>query len=263
MNTKKIALIVVLTMVVLAAGSMNAVAIPQIPETYWGYAILDGELAPIGTEITVEEYDTGQIVGSYTTQYGGIYTGLYVMMVLIDDPGSEKDEGATNGEPLTWKINGIECSTPAPGTDIAESGKFNSYFTIVAHHSKCKGDTTPPTVTASLIPIEVEENEGLFKVEFSATDDCKAKPDPAVIAVIEAPILEDSEFEIKCLGGIPVENGQIIHVEVVEDSEYEYKYVDGVLKIEAPEITLKVTAIDVQGNIATAYANPTFAPEEG
>lgn len=133
MNTKKIASIVVLTMVVLVAGSMNVAAIPQIPETYWGYAVLDGELAPVGTQITVEEYDTGQIVGSYTTQYGGIYAGLYIMEVGIDDPTSkDRDEGAIKGAPLTWKINGIECSTPAPGTDKAESGRFNSYFSIVA-----------------------------------------------------------------------------------------------------------------------------------
>ena len=291
MNTKKIASIVALTMVVLAAGSMNVAAMPQIPETYWGYAILDGELAPIGTQITVEEYDTGQVVGSYTAQYDGIYAGLYVMMVLIDDPGSkDRDEGATNGAPLTWKINGIECCTPAPGTDKAESGKINHYFTIIAHHSD-KGDKKAPTVTASLIPVEVEETKGLFKVEFSATD--KRDADPTVIAVIETPTIEDQkiklkvedevmlkfnlekekveirgpkpemiELQIRCSGGIPVENGQIIHVEVVDDSVYEYKYVDGVLKITAPEITLKVTAIDVQGNSATAYANPAFAPEE-
>jgi len=290
MNTKKIASIVAFTMVVLAAGSMNVAAIPQIPEAYWGYAILDGELAPIGTEITVEVYGTGEVVGWYTTQYGGIYAGIYVMQVNIDDPGSEKDEGATNGEPLTWKINGIECSTPAPGTDIAESGKINNYFTIVAHHTECEGDTTPPTVTASLIPIEVGENEGLFKVEFSATDGCD--PDPTVTAVMEVPSIEDAEIELKvedevklefdleegkieikgpepemiemqirCYGGITVENGQMIDVEVVDGQEYEYKYEDGRLKIEAPEITLNVTAIDVRSNSATVSVNPSFAPE--
>ena len=130
---KKIASIVALTMVVLVAGSMNVAAIPQIPEYYWGYAVLDGELAPIGTQITVEVYGTGEEVGSYTTQYDGIYAGIYVMKVRIDDPTSEKDEGATKGEHLTWKINGIDCSTPAPRTDKAESGKVNRYFSIVAH----------------------------------------------------------------------------------------------------------------------------------
>lgn len=132
MNTKKIASIVALTMVVLVAGSMNVAAIPQIPEAYWGYVILDAEPAPIGTQITVEVYDTGEVVGLYTTQYGGIYAGIYVMKIGIDDPASEKDEGAANGESLTWKIHGIECSTPAPGTDIAESWKINNNFTIVA-----------------------------------------------------------------------------------------------------------------------------------
>ena len=132
METKKLALISALTIGLLAAGSLNAVAIPQIPETYWGYALLNDQPAPIGTQITVEVYGTGEVVGSYTIEYGGVYSGIYAMDVMIDNPESIKDEGADDGEPLTWKLNGIACSTPAPGTDTAQSGGINHNFSLIA-----------------------------------------------------------------------------------------------------------------------------------
>ena len=129
---KTVPLILILSLAIIAAAGIMTVtvtAIPQIPESYWGYAILNDDPAPIGTKVTVEVYSTGEVVGSYTIQYEA---GVYVMEVRIDDPASPKDEGAENGEPLTWKLNGIECSTPAPGADTAESGKINDNFTIVA-----------------------------------------------------------------------------------------------------------------------------------
>jgi len=135
METKKLALISALTIGLLAAGSLNAVAIPQIPETYWGYALLNDQPAPIGTQITVEVYGTGEVVGSYTIEYGGVYSGIYAMDVMIDNPESIKDEGADDGEPLTWKLNGIACSTPAPGTDTAQSGGINHNFSLIASSS--------------------------------------------------------------------------------------------------------------------------------
>ena len=149
-------------------------------------------------------------------------------------------------------------------------------------------DTTPPTITVQFIPIEVEADEGTFRIEFSATDDYD--PNPIVSAVLLVPSmvdlavefhvqdevklefdLEDNKVEIKGpnpeeewseiqrMGGIAVLNEQIIKVEVKEGLKYEYKYEDGGLKIEAPEIILRVTAIDASGNEATSTTSPTFA----
>ena len=126
---KKTVSTTVLVMVMIATGGMIAAAMPQIPESYWGYAILNDKTAPIGTQVTVEVYGTGEAVGSSTIQYE---EGLYVMKVMIDDPASPEDEGAENGDPLTWKLNGIECSTPAPGTDTAQSGGINNNFSLIA-----------------------------------------------------------------------------------------------------------------------------------
>ena len=149
-------------------------------------------------------------------------------------------------------------------------------------------DTTPPTITATFIPIEVEEEEGTFRIEFSATDDYD--PNPIVSAVMLVPSmvdlevefhvqdevklefdLEDNKVEVKgpnpeeewsevqIIGGIAVLNEQIIKVEVKEGLKYEYKYEDGGMKIEAPEIILRVKAIDASGNEATSTTSPTFA----
>ena len=147
MNTKKIASVVVLSMVVLAAGSMIVAAMPpQIPDYYWGYATLNGEPAPIGTEVTVEVYGTGEVVGSYTIKYED---GLYVMKILIDDSGNPEDGCAGNGDPLTFKLNGIECSTPAPGTQTAKSGGIHKNFSLVASASE-------PEILSAAVDIKPE-----------------------------------------------------------------------------------------------------------
>ena len=143
------------------------------------------------------------------------------------------------------------------------------------------------TVTAIFIPIEVEADEGTFRIEFSATDDYD--PNPIVSAVLLVPSmvdlavefhvqdevklefdLEDNKVEIKgpnpeeewseiqIMGGIAVLNEQIIKVEVKEGLKYAYKYEEGELKIEVPEIILRVTAIDASGNEEISTTSPTF-----
>jgi len=107
-------------------------------------------------------------------------------------------------------------------------------------------DATPPEVTAALVSIG--DDEGLFKVQFSATDDYD--PAPTVSAVIRA-----------CGKSIPVTNGQIIEIEI-EDDDCEIKWDDGRLKIEAPKVVLEVTAVDASGNGATATAVPPFPPDD-
>jgi len=88
-------------------------------------------------------------------------------------------------------------------------------------------DTTPPVITASLAPVDVEEDEGLFRVEFSATDEN--------LASVNA-----------LLNGEPVTNGQLVELEIDDDNEVEFD--DGILEMEAPSFELIVTAIDDSGN---------------
>jgi len=103
----------------------------------------------------------------------------------------------------------------------------------------CEEDATSPEVTAALVSID---EEGLFKVEFSATDNYDH--DPVVSAVIRA-----------CGRRISVTNGQIIEIEI-DDDDCEIGWDDGRLEIEAPNVVLEVTAVDGSGNEATATAVP-------
>lgn len=173
--------------------------------------------------------------------------------------------------------------------DITKPG--HPEVTKVEHDSVLEGiDLTLPVVTATLIPIEVEEDEGSFKVSFSASDDYDNYP--SVIAVIETPTMINPKVELKPgeephyefdlkdnkvvikgwnaeglweeilnLGGIKVTNGQLLDIETDEDS-FEAKFENNILKIEAPTVVLRVTATDASGNQSTASVTPVFAPEK-
>jgi hypothetical protein len=154
-------------------------------------------------------------------------------------------------------------------------------------------DQTPPEISVALNPIEIySPTEGLFQVEFNVIDDMD--PNPTVIAIIQVPLPEDlsdwtiklttdSAFtlkidyaakkleikdpnpetrlnEIQLYGGILVENDQILKIKLKDVDKFMCKDEKGIWKFEAPEVILQVTAIDYAGNVATAYAFPTFPP---
>ncbi len=109
-------------------------------------------------------------------------------------------------------------------------------------------DTTPPNISAALVPVgegdEVgDDDEGRFRISFSANDVCDQSPSvTAVLAVAGVP-------------DIPVTDGQIIEFEF-DDEDTEVDVEDGILEIEAPALTLQVTATDASGNTAVATAQP-------
>ena len=107
-------------------------------------------------------------------------------------------------------------------------------------------DTTGPDVSASLVPVaeDDDDDENLFRVEFSASDVCDANPSVSAL-----------------LNGEPVTDGQLVKLEIDDESETQFE--DGTLEIEAPSITLTATATDnTSGNIATATASPTFVDDD-
>lgn len=103
-----------------------------VPEAYWGTAFVNGNPAPAGSKITVEVYDTGEIVSSSIV----MANGLYSVDVIFDNELTPEDEGANEGDKLTWRINGIPTDIPAPGEDTANSGGINSNFNIFAKKQK-------------------------------------------------------------------------------------------------------------------------------
>ena len=118
-------------------------------------------------------------------------------------------------------------------------------------------DTTSPVVNAGFVPVCEDDDdecddddEGLFRIEFDASDICDA--DPEVSATVCCARTCKS-----------VTNGQLVEIEF-EDDECEFEYEDGILEIEGPKgkIVLKVTATDDSGNVGYAEAYPPIVPED-
>jgi len=116
-------------------------------------------------------------------------------------------------------------------------------------------DSTPPMVTAQLIPIPqpVDEDEdkddgehhaeGLFKVVFTVNDIADANP--TVTAT---------------LNGQTVSNGQIVKLQ--RDDEAKAKFEHGQLEIKGMSFTLSVSATDASGNIGSASDAYAFPPKQ-
>ena len=121
---------------------LNAGAFPQIPEYYQGTVTVDGSSPPTGTEVKA----TSASGDTFTTNTLDA-SGTYAINILIDDPNSTADEGATNGESLTWYVNGIAASTPA--SDTASSGNVNTGFSISSSSPVTTTTTTTITVTTT------------------------------------------------------------------------------------------------------------------
>lgn len=117
-----------MSIIIFIAFIQTVSAIPPIPESYWGYATINGAPAVNGTSITVEVHDTREIIASTTVQY---QNGGYSLNIEFDDPNTSEDEGVNEGDKLTWKLGNSICSDPAQGTDIATSIKTNSNFNLV------------------------------------------------------------------------------------------------------------------------------------
>ncbi len=111
-------------------------------------------------------------------------------------------------------------------------------------------DTTPPDVTCELVAILVDEDEGLFLVQFSATDDID--PSPLVDAVI---VCGDVE--------IPVINGELVLIELDDEEEgCTVELEDGILQIQGSDPRLEVTAQDESDNFAVCSADPVLSPDD-
>ena len=110
-------------------------------------------------------------------------------------------------------------------------------------------DTTPPHVTASLVPVDEDDDEGLFRVEFSCFDEFDGAPGTISGAFI---IVDDEP--------VPVTNGQLVELEL--DDEVEVDEDDGILEIEGPSFLLEVTCEDAAGNEGVGEASPAFEEED-
>ena len=241
------------------------------------------ELQP---EPLIEEPDDNYIIE------GNTFEGA---TIILDATASYDPDG----NPLTYDWSGAVTGTGAMLDTYLPIGEYQVILTVSDGALTATDvlditirDTILPEVSAEFIPIDVEEDEGLFEISYSATDICD--PDPDTTGIILTPQLIDPEVEfhveeeikleydlegnvvevkgpdpealwqeIQELGGLRVEDGLQVYIEPEEEpEEVEIKYEDGILKIEKYLPTLKVTSQDDSGNIVIATATPVFMPEE-
>ena len=105
-------------------------------------------------------------------------------------------------------------------------------------------DTTAPDATATLVPLDVDDDEGRFRIEDSCSDTCDDEPN----------------ITFATLNGIAVANGQIVELELDDETEIEWD--DGVLEIEASSFTLTVTCEDSSGNVGSSSVSPLFSSDD-
>lgn len=123
------------------------------------------------------------------------------------DPGAILIGTDSYGVPLmaisdSGRVMGINLY---PGPTFPKTpGVFRTFANACMAVSASDEDTTPPDVTAALVPAgKVNEDRGLFRVEFSVED----SPDPApqVLAVMEAPSLDGLEVTLKTKSKVKVD----------------------------------------------------------
>ena len=156
-------------------------------------------------------------------------------------------------------------------------------------------DTTPPDVSAALVALDVEDDEGKYRAEFSCSDACDV--DPKLTGVIVTPSLDGMEIKLKTkskvkvvfepaknkvkiegpdpeailaqlqqFGGLVIDDGQQVQFELEDDDDGKmtFKFHKGVLKVEGPSadlFSLLVTCEDSSGNVGAAFATPEFSTE--
>jgi len=163
--------------------------------------------------------------------------------------GIDKDPTVSGIQPFTFALNeflnvGESFILLIPALDINGNPlEIPDDFSVSVTTEKVEDGTgtesNSPEITASLEPICGEDDEGLFTVEFSATDD-------TALSSVDA-----------TLNGITVEDGQIVELELDDEAEIEFE--DGILEIEDSGFSLVVTATDESGNTATEVIIPSFS----
>ena len=223
-------------------------------------------------------------------------------VVSLDGSGSSDPDG----DPLTfsWSASGITFDDPTSATPTATFPLGTTRASLVVNDGRVDSDpdivditvqdTTAPTISAQWVPLKVEEEEGAFRLEFSASDVCDLTPE--VMGVVETPPLDGLKVKLKTksaveilfdldegvvkiqgpaprallaqlrqFGGLLVESGQRVEIKLKDgdEDELEFKFdKDGKLKVEAPSVVLAVTSEDASGNASTSRASPQFAPGE-
>ena len=97
--------ILVISFLIIVGGCMGIVSASVNPPVFcefWGYITLDGEPAPLGTVITVSDPD-GVLIGLLTVDN---IEGVYGYLRAVGDESTPGDQGAEDGDVMTFYVNG-------------------------------------------------------------------------------------------------------------------------------------------------------------
>lgn len=183
-------------------------------------AVDDAAMTDEDTSVTID------VIGNDSDPNGD---SLTITATTAPSNGSIVDNGDGT---ITYTPN-ADYNGPDSFTYTITDGEFDSTATVTID---VKPVNDAPIITAELISVCGEEDEGCFLVSFDVTD------------VDSVPIVTAT------LNGETVIDGQKVILEIDDKSESEID--DGILKIKGPEFTLTVTATD--GVDFTGTASPTF-----
>ncbi|MFH1788214.1 MAG: hypothetical protein ABH834_02390 [Candidatus Altiarchaeota archaeon] len=150
MRTRNSLYCITVAFILFAIFTSSITYIPKnVPEAYWGYVFIDSQPAPAGTQVQVLSSSTGELVGSGVVSDD---TGLYTVLVVFDnDLDNVTDEGADEGERLTWFVGGLEASVPSAGEDVASSGNHNTDFNVSFNSAPGSGGKRPSIIYILLL----------------------------------------------------------------------------------------------------------------
>lgn len=117
----------IIYLTIFLALAVVAIAMPPLPQEVYGTLTINGDSASSGQNISVYDSD-GILCGSHITRHKGLY-GL--LSCRGDDPDSEQDEGATNGEQIIIAVNGQEYEKM-----MWQSGRFTNMNISIEQHAK-------------------------------------------------------------------------------------------------------------------------------
>ena len=191
-----------------------------------------------------------------------------VVMTLADPtrnplPGGDLDKGADSlvvlfnatDDPVTYTLptakgarialHPVQAASADPVIRTASFDPALGAFTVPARSTAVYvevKDDVPPTVSATLVPIQSGGKQGKFTVRVSCTDDVTR--DCALKAV---------------LNGVPVKNGDIVQLVVNPGRQtVQSNPSTGVITIKAPAFMMTATCTDEAGNSSTVEVAPQF-----
>jgi hypothetical protein len=144
-------------------------------------------------------------------------------------------------DPLTFAWTGsfgsVNGATPTVGLPLGQSVinltvDDGHGATASAQVTDTVVDTTPPTVSAELVPLK---QRGQFRVAYSCNDTCSANTTSSAT-----------------IDGVSVTNGQTVILNVAKISKSGYR--KGILYIQGPTFTLSASCTDQAGNTGTGTA---------